>query len=393
LAQSRFQGYDDFDMSQLTTKNLSDHPGQVSQHQVLSTTKEQQDEEQRQLAGDLGMESQSLFVTDPQDPTSQGGRKRRFDEGEEYPTHDSVVDSLLPGVAKMKKRRLETQTSDAEDPGRASAPPDDVSNSTTKMKKPSMSKKATLDVRSVAKQHAEALDARVDRTNAQGLEDDDIDVAGLRNLAIVEEMDVRPRSTNIRNGEGTDNQGRWDERWNGRKNFKCFRRQGGAGGAAVANRAQRIVVRLEEAKRKDYGMSEPMFSRSEGPTSLRRTGQSQSRAPSQSQPQTLRRDSTIVIEDVDGEPDRDLAEEVAGQPRDATLARAMVAQKERGITQNSERNANNKRSGSQSQTQTASVKKRAVAGAGRRPAVVAQKEDSDEEDLAFVPSRLRNRAR
>lgn len=382
-------------MSQLTTRNLPDHPGQTSPHLAFPTTQQQQDEGPQQLREDIDIESQSLFVTDSQDPTAQStaGRKRRLDEGEEYPTHDSVVDSLLPGVAKMKKRRLETHTSDADVPVGASASPGQLLNMTTQSEKPPTKKKPTLDVRSVAKQHAEALDARVDSTNTEGLEDDDVDIAGLRNLAIVEEMDVQPRSTNVRNGAGTDDQGRWDERWNGRKNFKRFRRQGGAGGVAVSNRAQRIVVRLEEAKRKDYGMSEPMFSRSEDAASLRRIGRGQSRAPSQSQCQTLRRDSTIVIEDIDGEPDRDLAEEVAGQPRDATLARAVAAQHERDATQNNGRNANNKRPASQAQPQTSSVKKRAVSGAGRRSATGGLREDSDEEDLAFVPSRLRSRAR
>jgi hypothetical protein len=78
-----------------------------------------------------------------------------------------------------------------------------------------------------------------------------VDVEQLRNLAIVEEMDIPVREPVVREHESSD---RWDDRWNGRKNFKRFRRKGEPQHAR--QRLQSVIVPLEEVTRKDFGIGE-----------------------------------------------------------------------------------------------------------------------------------------
>lgn len=55
-----------------------------------------------------------------------------------------------------------------------------------------------------------------------------------------------------------DESERWDEKWNGRKNFKQFRRVPGTNGGRVGG--EKVIVRLEEAKKRDYGLGEGYWS-------------------------------------------------------------------------------------------------------------------------------------
>lgn len=86
---------------------------------------------------------------------------------------------------------------------------------------------------------------------------DGIDIEGLRNLAIVEAMKVGPRTHRpIRDAYG-DESAHWKAEWNGRNNFKRFRRAG-RGSSTRSITGPRVFVDLVETKGRDYGIGDGM---------------------------------------------------------------------------------------------------------------------------------------
>ncbi|KAL8719978.1 MAG: hypothetical protein Q9225_003094 [Loekoesia sp. 1 TL-2023] len=196
---------------------------------------------------------------------------------------DDFVDQLLPAATAMKRRRLEAQEEarrrgDAESPAPSlnndnpSPPPSATTKS--KSKQPPLDIKASLRERRAAADQARARD---EETLRQDIADEDI--AALRNLAVVEEFDIPPRSRHATNGN--DSSERWDPAWNGRKNFKKFRPQGSANSGARRGGGQGVIVPLEEVKKKDFGIGEEYWLEG-GKDSLKRKRREKERA-SQSQ--------------------------------------------------------------------------------------------------------------
>lgn len=83
---------------------------------------------------------------------------------------------------------------------------------------------------------------------------DGLEVEKMRNLAIVEVMEVKPRADRPIRGECGNEGARWDDKWNGRKNFKKFRRQGRGGG--MRNMRGTVMVNLVEHRGKDFGIGD-----------------------------------------------------------------------------------------------------------------------------------------
>ncbi|MCJ1313570.1 hypothetical protein MMC25_007249 [Agyrium rufum] len=187
--------------------------------------------------------------------TTRTPRKRRLSPALEEDAEDQLQDRLLPAAAAMKKRRLETE-------GRASrreTPALNAENSVEarlaakkKATKPINIKKGIRETREAAEEKRRKVEEGEGDEN--GL--DGLNVNDLRNLAIVEDMDIKPRKSVLRGADSPASQSdRWDERWNGRKNFKKFRRKGDAN-ALPPRRGLTIMVALEEVKKKDYGIGE-----------------------------------------------------------------------------------------------------------------------------------------
>ncbi|KAL4882421.1 hypothetical protein BJY04DRAFT_41126 [Aspergillus karnatakaensis] len=152
---------------------------------------------------------------------------------------EDVVSSLLPGATAMKRLRAETSQRSMDD-----------SSSRPKEEEP-RPKRQKLDVLEAARQHREAEEdaARQRRQQDEELLQSslkDIDVEKLKGLAIVEEMEIPAKKA--------DDKNRWDERWNGRKNFKKFRRKGDP--SQPRRRIQAVIVPLEEVARKDFGIGD-----------------------------------------------------------------------------------------------------------------------------------------
>jgi hypothetical protein len=189
---------------------------------------------------------------------------------------EDLVSSLLPGATAMKRRRAETVQRSLGESQSQSKPEE--------FRKP---KRPKLDVLEAARQHREAEeDAQRKRRQEEeaSLQDSlrDTDVEKLKNLAIVEEMEIKPRP-------GAAEDSRWDERWNGRKNFKKFRRKGEPG--QPRHRVQTVIVPLEEVTRKDFGIGDHYWVTSHATSDPRTESQRErslsrdasSRAQSQSQ--------------------------------------------------------------------------------------------------------------
>ncbi|KAJ5757254.1 uncharacterized protein N7511_007436 [Penicillium nucicola] len=161
-------------------------------------------------------------------------------------TEEDVVSDLLPGARAMKRRRAEMTPNRTEEqtPVEMEAP---------KRKRPK------LDVLEAARKHLEEEQQRKkEEEDSRPADMGDVDVDQLKNLAIVEEMDLPVRTAPTRVEETSD---RWEAQWNGRKNFKKFRRKGESRSRTV----QTVIVPLEEMTRKEFGIGEHYWSRASEP--------------------------------------------------------------------------------------------------------------------------------
>lgn len=189
---------------------------------------------------------------------------------------------------------------------------------------------------------------------------------------------------------------RMDPRWVGRKNFKKFvkSRPGatnnsadGTGSFVVNNRARKVIVTLEEAKRKTYGLGEEDYFLEPGPKQRRGHSQSQSQArsqPKQKQKRNTQLDATTNVTSADEqEADDDIEpEEIAGQPREGPVAAALRRLGGDDVETQTQT----------TQTQTSAARKRAApatesappgkmrSGSARVPVATRRQQDGDEDD-------------
>ncbi|KAI4249899.1 MAG: hypothetical protein L6R42_008872 [Xanthoria sp. 1 TBL-2021] len=176
---------------------------------------------------------------------------------------EDFVDQLFPAATAVKRRRLEE---DEAARLRGEPPPSTSSNNesatpATATKKPPPPE---LDIKKSLRERREAADRAAARDQETLHEDISTrDIEALRNLAVVEEFDIIPHAHASRHQNGTadPNNGnspnsRWDPSWNGRKNFKKFRRQGDPNAANVRGGPQGVIVPLEEVKKKTLGLGD-----------------------------------------------------------------------------------------------------------------------------------------
>ncbi|EWC46234.1 hypothetical protein DRE_04612 [Drechslerella stenobrocha 248] len=227
---------------------------------------------------------------------SQGVKRRSVPSSSE--DEDAAMDKILPGQAAMKKRRIEEAAKDAQ-PARptktlpssrrkptASPPPPPVK------REPYANADADMDIKPLLKGKQKAVDSVVIKTAQEirrkeeavaALEDAAYEmspeeiatVAKMRNLAVVETFPVIARADRpfARSQAYGDEGARWDERWNGRKNFKKFKRRArdGALEGPMRRMGGHIMVPLVEHRPKDYGIGESYWLESAGSSGKRRT--------------------------------------------------------------------------------------------------------------------------
>lgn len=209
------------------------------------------------------VESQTLRSPEPatpisveEEPSQINGNNGSSRKGARSQADDPMVDGLLPAATAMKRRRLEI---DQAEKGKGGGEVMTKEQSTQKARK--VQPKKEIDVREAARQQREAEEETAKRN--EGVLDADlgeITVEQMKNLAVVVEMEVPARKGRaVRANE--DASDRWDERWNGRKNFKRFRRRGEDAGP-TRRQTQNVIVPLVEVKKKNYGIGESYWSSS-----------------------------------------------------------------------------------------------------------------------------------
>lgn len=401
ITTSRFKGFDDFDESQFSRRK--------SQVQEINDEDDEEEEDQPapsqsqaysiRRTSNTNNDSQSLFISDSQDGPSQPNntqfsstsinpRKRRAPPSpspEPAPEdEEDAYDAMFPAAAAMKKRRLEDEAAGrsktylsqtAKDLAASQAPA-----TKAKPKKP----KKELDVRSAAKIRAEALDAQREGGEKEEEKMTAEEIAAFRPDFQMATLSLRERPEVTT----TTDDDRIDPRWVGRKNFKKFvksrpgtRNEDETSSFVVNNRARKVIVTLEEAKRKTYGLGEEDYFLE--PESKRRGGgASQSQSQSQARGKERRAqqlDATTNVHSADEqEADDDVEpEEIAGQPREGPVAAAL-----------------RRLGGDEEETQTtqtqASTRKRAAPVAksappskmrsGRAPVASRRQQDEDDDD-------------
>ena len=192
--------------------------------------------------------------------------KKRPASAFEEMNDEEMMDNLLPAAAAMKRRRIEEAESSRQNERLREPSLETSQNSSLKKKTPQPPKE--INIKDALRERREKEEAA--QRDEENTPDDvgGMSIEEMKKLAVVETMEIpnRPERTRRREKVGpTDS--RWDERWNGRKNFKKFRRQGEG---TQARRGQSVIVPLEEAKRKDYGIGDDYWLYSETTTRNKR---------------------------------------------------------------------------------------------------------------------------
>lgn len=204
-------------------------------------------------------------------------RKRPASALEDF-DKDEMMDSLLPAAKAMKRRRIEEAESSQQN-DESGEPLSGTSQNKTKKEKTRQPPKE-INIKDALRERREKEEAarRDEESPRESLEG--MSIEEMKRLAVVEPMDVPDRSETRRREHDGPTNNRWDERWNGRKNFKKFRRQGEG---TQARRGQSVIVPLEEAKRKDYGIGDDYWLDSEKTRNKRKEKERATQSQSQSQ--------------------------------------------------------------------------------------------------------------
>ena len=203
-------------------------------------------------------------------------RSRPASESEE----EDMVDELLPAATAMKRRKLEIESRN----GGAPQPSRDRTV-LLPLIKPKKKKIKEIDVREAARERREReeeAERREHERDEKGLET--VELVKPANLVVIEEMPLRVRTDQPSGANGDTGNGRWDERWNGRKNFKKFRLKGDPNGGP-RRIVQKVIVPLVEVKKHSYGIGEQYWDHGDKESgSKKKKSASQSQSQTQSQP-------------------------------------------------------------------------------------------------------------
>lgn len=158
-----------------------------------------------------------------------------------------LLEGMAEGAASYKRQKISHRRSSPvpvkEEP--AQTPPKPAA---TKKKAP---RKTADTMELVAQKRQEEEDRRRAEEEDMANLPDDIDLAEIRRLNIVEEMPLREPPKQTSRDEDIAN-GRWKPEWNGMPNFKKFKKRGDVRG----RERQRIIVGLTHVKTKDFGIGD-----------------------------------------------------------------------------------------------------------------------------------------
>lgn len=195
------------------------------------------------------------------EPVTQANKSRkRAAPLSDNENEDDLIDQMLPAAAAMKRRKIEEQE-EAKRNGISLETSFGKSQPTSEIVNRNKTKKE-VNIQEVVRERREAEEEAAKRDEASLKETlDGLNVEDIKNLAVVEEMPLPDRvNQRLRPQVNGSSSNRWDEAWNGRKNFKKFRRRGEG---TQARRGQSVIVPLEEVKKKDFGIGEEYWLKSD----------------------------------------------------------------------------------------------------------------------------------
>ncbi|OBT56910.1 hypothetical protein VE04_02726 [Pseudogymnoascus sp. 24MN13] len=285
--------------------------------------------------------------------------KRPLPRVEESDNED-IMDQLAPAAAKLKRLRLANgeptpppgQPLATAEPKARSVEPKEAAKKPRKLKK-------EADAPIYLQQQGVETSLANSQQDALGEGAEDVDAAEVRNLSSIKEMEVRRpgAAVHARDEARSD---RWDEKWNGRVNFKKFRKKGGDRPPA----AHKVIVSLEVAKQKDFGIGDSYWLKNDKASQLRKKDKSQRTSQNESsiQSQTLTTRSDVEESIMDSS---NQGPSLSKSVRDTRKSESLPS------SVNSGRSGSNKRPSTEALMNPPPVKK------AKRP---FQKEDSDDSD-------------
>ncbi|KAK6439562.1 hypothetical protein LTR95_004230 [Oleoguttula sp. CCFEE 5521] len=222
VTTSRFKGFDDPDPSQFI-RPASDSPEPSPAPSVQDVSMDEP--------------SQTLRNTQPNTRKRPAPPEPTAEEEEQ-----AMMESLLPGAAAMKRRK--TAAAPGSTAARATPAPEAPATTVRKAKKEKeLDIRAALEARRKAEDEARAADEEVLKQQLEGM-----NISAIS--AKVETFALPARKPPpLRRNAPEDPSERWDPAWNGRKNFKGFRRRG-----ETAPRLQKVMVSLVECERRGNGL-------------------------------------------------------------------------------------------------------------------------------------------
>lgn len=258
VTESRFKGFEEVDPSQFTRPE-SDSPEPV----------------------EAVPDEQSMQVDEPshQEPTQQSNRKRPapIDDDDGL---GALMDDMLPGAAAMKRRRLQGRDNEASKSKKATPEPEKPAATGKKSTK----KSKQIDVRAELEARREHEDKERRKEEEKLRQDmENVDISGVH--AKIETYEVPQREPPPRRSQQNDAgpSDRWDPAWNGRKNFKRFKRKGQENDGP---RLHRVIVALEEVPRKGHGIGEEYWLQPTNTSSKGATSKSSHKTQTQTQTQS-----------------------------------------------------------------------------------------------------------
>ncbi|KAI8938112.1 hypothetical protein NX059_005779 [Plenodomus lindquistii] len=190
---------------------------------------------------------------------------------------EEQLDTLFPTAAKVRRERAATRAPSVPAETSAKSPIQESKHkgveALDRLNRAKAKAEKDINVREHTRQRMKEADERR-KADEESLREalEGIDIAELKNLAQIEEMEVRqPRGDRGTTGRGQSQacSDRWNPEWNGRKNFKKFRRRGAETGVQV----HKVIVTLEEApQKKGFGMTDTYFLEDVEPSSKSRDG-------------------------------------------------------------------------------------------------------------------------
>lgn len=209
-------------------------------------------------------ESAQPSITQAAASQRRTGHDTRTQYSQGSPVDDVVakeeqMDTLFPAAAAIKRQRAVTRAPSASVEPEAGGPVQPTigkGKETIEKLQRAQAKAASkeFNVREQARIRVKEEEERR-RADEESLAEalDGVDISQIRNITEIEEMDVRPRADRAMSRQSQPNSDRWNPEWNGRKNFKKFKRRGVERGV----QAHRTIIRLEEAApKKGFGVGD-----------------------------------------------------------------------------------------------------------------------------------------